>query len=135
MSSNLLPDYAEYSAVAPCVLVVEDELLIRMVVADHLREAGFFVVEAFNGDEAIAILTAGALIDLVFTDVRMPGCADGLDVLGFVRRTRPDLPVLVTSGHLEPRVAQAGGAFRFLPKPCQLDVIVESVHAALEAAA
>ena len=132
MQSSSMPDEDLAPTDAPRVLVVEDEFLIRMLVADHLRDAGFAVVEAFNGDEAIAILTSGAPIDLVFTDVRMPGDADGLEVLAFVKRTRPDLPVLMTSGHLEPELAYAGGAERFLSKPCDPDLIVAAVQAALE---
>ena len=115
------------------VLVVEDEFLIRMLVADHLRDAGYNVIEAFNGDEAIAILAAGAAIDLVFTDVRMPGDADGMDVLSFIKQTRPELPVLMTSGHLEPSLAYAGGASGFLAKPCDPDRIVAAVRTALDA--
>lgn len=131
MLSNSLPDYTAFKQDAPRVLVVEDELLIRLMVSDHLRDSGFSVIEALNGEEAIEILVSGALIDLVFTDVRMPGAADGLDVLNFVRRTRPDLPVLVTSGHLDPRLAKAGGAVQFVPKPCKLDTLVDALHAAL----
>ena len=117
----------------PRVLVVEDEFLIRLLVADHLREAGFTVLEAFNGDEAIAILTAGAVVDLVFTDVRMPGAADGMALLEFVQRTQPELPVLMTSGHLEPELAYAGGAARFLPKPCDPEAVIDAIRAALSA--
>lgn len=128
---SVMTDQAPQAASMPRVLVVEDEFLIRLLVADHLREAGFTVVEAFNGDEAIAILNAGALIDLVFTDVRMPGAADGMALLGFVKRTRPDLPVLMTSGHLEPQLAYAGGAAEFLPKPCDPEAVIDAVRAAL----
>ena len=129
MLSNSSPKPVAPPAAAPRVLLVEDELLVRMIIADTLRDSGYAVIEAFNGDEAISILAAGAPIDLVITDVRMPGSADGLDVLHFVRRTRPELPVVVTSGHLEPRLAQVGGAVRFLPKPCNLNLIVDTVHA------
>ena len=121
-------------AESPRVLVVEDEFLIRILVADHLRDAGFTVIEAFNADEAIAILTAGVAIDLVFTDVRMPGAVDGIALLEFVKRTRPDVPVLITSGHLEPARAYAGGATLFLPKPCDPDMITRALRSALETA-
>lgn len=129
---GLLAQPAALPADAPRVLVVEDEILIRIVLADRLRDAGFEVVEALNGDEAVAILSAGAPIDLVLTDVRMPGATDGLDVLHFVQRTRPGIPVIVTSGDLEPRAAHVKGAARFLRKPYDLDLTVEAIHAALE---
>ena len=112
------------------MLLVEDEILIRILVADCLRETGFSVIEAFNGDEAMAILSAGVSIDLVLTDVRMPGSSDGLDVLHFVRRTRPGVPVILTSGHLDPGLVPEGAA-RFLPKPYSLERIVDAAHAAL----
>lgn len=114
------------------VLVAEDEFLIRMLVSDHLREAGFTVVEAFNGDEAIVILETGAPFDLVFTDVRMPGAADGMALLSFMTRTRPGVPVVMTSGHLEPALAYAEGARRFLAKPSDPEVIEAAIRAALE---
>lgn len=113
------------------VLVVEDEFLIRMLVSDHLRELGFTVVEAFNGDEAIRILKSGASIDLVFTDVRMPGTSDGIDLLAYIKSTQPEVPVIVTSGHLEPGLAYAAGAAQFLPKPCDLDAVTQALHSAL----
>lgn len=135
MKSNTMTDDAADATDRPRVLLVEDEFLIRILVADHLRDAGFTVLEAMNGDEAISILSAGADIDLVFTDVRMPGDADGMDLLAFVRRTRPELPVLMTSGHLEPALAYAGGAVAFLDKPCDLDVVVKALRTAREPAA
>lgn len=122
-------------AEAPRVLIVEDEFLIRMLIADHLREIGYTVIEAFNGDEAIAILKTGAPFDLVFTDVRMPGTSDGMAVLEFVRQTRPELPVLVTSGHLNPDLAHAAGASGFLNKPCELDTVTAAIGLALRNAA
>ena len=127
-----MPDQDVVPADMPRILVAEDEFLIRMLVSDHLREAGFSVVEAFNADEAMDILKSGALIDLIFTDVRMPGTTDGLGLVDFVNRVRPDLPVLVTSGHLEPDLAYAAGAIQFIPKPCNLDVVTLAIRAALE---
>lgn len=132
MQSNSQSERAVAAGDAPRVLVVEDEFLIRLVVADYLREAGFVVVEASSGDEARSILQAGALIDLVFTDVRMPGSMDGLELLNFVREIRPNVPVLVTSGHLEGDLAYAGGAARFLRKPYDLQRLVDGLHAARE---
>lgn len=110
------------------VLFVEDEFLIRMIVADHLRDAGFNVTEAANGDEAVAILKGGAAVDVVLSDVRMPGATDGLALLAFVRRTLPDLPVFITSGHLEPALALAAGARKFIAKPYDLDEVSEALR-------
>ena len=60
------------------VLVVEDEILVRLTMADCLRAAGYVVVEAANATEALAVLTSGEPVDVIFTDVRMPGAMDGL---------------------------------------------------------
>jgi CheY-like chemotaxis protein len=81
------------------VLVVEDEILIRWVIAEHLRECGYRVIEAGNGDEAIDVLRRTALaIDVVFSDVRMPGSIDGFALAQWVRRQRPGIKVVLTSG-------------------------------------
>lgn len=110
------------------ILVVEDELLIRLLVSDVLRDAGYDVVEAVNGDEALDILNAGIRVDLVLSDVRMPGSTDGLALLKFVREELADLPVIVTSGHLEPHVALAAGASQFLAKPFEIEEALKVVE-------
>ena len=63
-------------AEAPTVLVVEDEVLIRMAIADYLRDCGYRVVEAGNSHEAVRVLKTDVYIDVVFTDVHMPGSVD-----------------------------------------------------------
>lgn len=102
------------------LLVVEDELLIRMLIADVLRDAGYEVIEAVNGDEALDILKAGVVVDLVLSDVRMPGSTDGLALLAFIRQNLAALPVILTSGHLSPESALAEGAVKFLAKPYRI---------------
>src|SRR5262245_21192751 len=85
----------------PTVLLVEDEPLIRLAVADYLRECGFKVLEAGSADDALAILTATKpefRIDVLFSDVRMPGKLDGFGLARWVREHRPALPVLLGSG-------------------------------------
>ena len=80
------------------VLVVEDELLLRMGVADYLRDCGYHVVEADNGDEAVSVLESDARIDVVFTDITMPGTLNGFGLAQWVRRERPEVRVILTSG-------------------------------------
>ena len=87
---------------SPRVLVVEDEFLIRTMVSDALRDAGLAVIEAIDADEAMRVLQSGVAIDLMFTDVRMPGSMDGLTLLKNCTQLFPDLPVIMTSGHLAP---------------------------------
>jgi len=80
------------------ILVVEDEVLIRLVLADELRMAGFFVLEAADADAALALIVAEPAIALVFTDIRMPGSMDGLGLMHRVRAYWPHLKIIVASG-------------------------------------
>jgi CheY-like chemotaxis protein len=88
----------ENGAYRPVVLVIEDELFLRLNIVSCLQEAGYAVVEAATGEEAIALCHAGAPIDLVFTDVNLGGHASGWDVAECFRTVRPDVPVVYTSG-------------------------------------
>ena len=86
-------------AEVPTILVVEDEVLIRLAVSDYLRDCGYRVVETGSGDEAVTILTkTDVRIDVVFTDVSMPGGLNGFGLAQWVRRERPDVRVILTSG-------------------------------------
>jgi CheY-like chemotaxis protein len=78
------------------ILVVEDNVLIRMVIAAYLRDCGFRVIEAVSADEAILVLEQGeVLVDVVFSDVEMPGSLDGFGLNRWVREKRPDVPVIL----------------------------------------
>lgn len=88
------------------VLVVEDEGLIRDLVAEDLQEAGFTVVVAKNADHAIAILEVRRDIHLLFTDIDMPGSMDGLKLAAAVRDRWPPVHIIITTGkvsHLRSR--------------------------------
>jgi CheY-like chemotaxis protein len=78
------------------LLVVEDEILIRMTTADYLRNNGFRVLEASNATEALAVFAAGEPIQLVFTDVDMPGTMDGTALANWIHKYFPDVKVLLT---------------------------------------
>ena len=81
------------------ILVVEDEILVRLAIADYLRECGYKVHEAVSAEEAIAILQAPEVsIDVVFSDVEMPGTMDGFALARWVRANKPGLQVILTSG-------------------------------------
>ena len=82
----------------PTILVVEDEILVRAVTAAYLRDCGFDVVEAGNADEAVRVLEASIRVDIVFSDVNMPGSLDGFGLVQWLRRERPDLKIILTSG-------------------------------------
>jgi CheY-like chemotaxis protein len=99
------------------VLIVEDELLLRMNAVDMIVAAGFEVVAAANADEAIEILEARRDITVVFTDIQMPGSMDGLKLARAVRGRWPPIKIVATSGHVGVRPTDLPEGGRFLPKP------------------
>jgi CheY-like chemotaxis protein len=101
----------------PVVLIVEDELLLRMNAVGMIEAAGFEVVEAANADEAIEILEARRDIGVVFTDIQMPGSMDGLKLVRAVRGRWPPIKIVTTSGHVGVAQTDLPEGGRFLPKP------------------
>ncbi|AGK58533.1 response regulator receiver protein [Hyphomicrobium denitrificans 1NES1] len=83
------------------ILLVEDEILIRLAMADDLRRAGFTVVEASNADEALSVLNTTPDIALVVTDIRMPGRIDGVELANWIRRHAPRIKVAIASANIE----------------------------------
>ena len=112
------------------ILVVEDEVLVRMALAETLRDEGYSVLEAANADEALAVLASSAPLDLVLTDVNMPGSLDGVALGRYVRTTRPALKVVVVSGRVPPEAATEA-ADAFLAKPYEPASIVRTIDALL----
>jgi len=108
------------------VLVVEDEVLIREVVAEELQEAGFTVVVARHADQAIAILEARQDINLVFTDIDMPGSMDGLKLAAAVRDRWPPVHIIITTGKVRPLEIPANALF--IPKPYVGRVVVAAMR-------
>jgi CheY-like chemotaxis protein len=84
---------------APTVLVVEDDWLLREMVCDYLRDAGWNVFEAASGEEALDRLDDEEDIDIVFTDIRLDGALNGWDVGEACRRKTADFPVIYTTGN------------------------------------
>jgi CheY-like chemotaxis protein len=101
----------------PVVLIVEDELLLRMDAADIIAAAGFEVVEAANADQAIKILEARRDITVIFTDIQMPGSMDGLKLARAVRGRWPPIKIIATSGHVGVAESDLPEGGRFLLKP------------------
>ena len=116
-----------------CILVVEDEFLIRMLLADELRDVGYQVIEAVNADEAIEVLR-GVTPDAIISDVRMPGSMDGMGLLAAVRQSSPNLPVIMMSAHADPEDAVSAGANQFVAKPFRVGAMVEAVRRELDKA-
>jgi two-component system, response regulator PdtaR len=113
------------------VLVVDDEVLLRLSIADCLREEGFAVIEAANADEAIAILRTAVSVDVVLTDVTMPGRMDGVGLARFIEAHRPDAKVIVTSGTqvAAPAECRLDG---FFLKPYDPSSIVQLIRALVQ---
>jgi CheY-like chemotaxis protein len=80
------------------ILLVEDEGLIRLTLAETLEEAGYTVVEAENGDQACNLMKSINCIDILLTDIQMPGLADGIDVAQNFHALHPDRPVVFMTG-------------------------------------
>ncbi|MFS2153285.1 MULTISPECIES: response regulator [unclassified Rhizobium] len=99
------------------VLVVDDELILRLSISAELEDEGFVVFEAGTADEAIATLERHPEIRLVFTDVDMPGSMDGLKLAAFVRDRWPPIKIIVTSGYRQPEIGQLPQGSPFLTKP------------------
>ena len=101
------------------VLVVEDEALIRMMLVEELECSGYQVIEAENADDAITQLDGHPEIDVVVTDVRMPGSIDGLGLAAWMRGNRPLIPIMITSGFSTPPnvVSINPAVFRVVAKP------------------
>lgn len=117
---------------AETILVVDDEVLIRMVIAEHLRDCGFRVIEAGDGDEAIEVLQADDRIDIVFSDVQMPN-RNGFELARWVRRERPGVKVILTSGGV--KAAEVAHELcengPLMTKPYNLDHVVARLRALL----
>lgn len=78
------------------VLVVEDDVLVRMPIAQYLRDCGYIVIEAANADEAMTVLLhPETAVDVVFTDIDMPGSVDGFGLAKWIREHRPKLDVFL----------------------------------------
>ncbi|MDP3495409.1 MAG: response regulator [Hyphomonadaceae bacterium] len=104
----------------PTALLVEDEVLLRMVLSDHLREAGFQVLEAASGEEARKVLNALGVVDLVITDVHMAAPFEGIELALWMCENYPDIPVIITSASSDvaqsPELAKCRNAV-FVAKP------------------
>jgi two-component system, response regulator PdtaR len=110
------------------VLIVEDEIWIRMSSAATLEDAGFRILEAACSAEALEMLVANKDISLLMTDVRMPGEMDGLGLVELVRRNHPDIRAMVVSGNTSSQEARDAGAQGFLAKPYMAHSLVLAMN-------
>src|SRR3977135_2127913 len=89
-----------HSMYSPNVLVVEDEMILRMRAVDIVEDAGFTAVEAVNADEALSILESRSDISLLFSDIQMPGSMDGLKLAHAVHERWPSIKIILVSGEV-----------------------------------
>lgn len=101
----------------PTMLIVEDEPLIRMCAVDFAEEAGYQVREAKDAAEAMAVLESGEEIDILFTDITLPGPMDGLNLAEQVNARWPAIKTIVASGALGGIGADILPGAHRLPKP------------------
>jgi CheY-like chemotaxis protein len=106
------------------VLVVDDEPAVRAMAVDMLRALGLEVLDAYNGHDALRLLSQHPEIRLLFTDVRMPGMT-GVELAEAARRLRPDLRVIVTSAYVGEDVVPPSGLF--VPKPFRLEQLAAAI--------
>src|SRR6202171_5346554 len=124
-----------HSSEVPHVLVVEDEMMLRMRAVDIVEDAGFTPLEAVNADEAIAILESRSDIDLLFTDIQKPGSMDGLKLAHAVHDRWPSIKIILVSGQVKPSDAERPADSRFFGKPLGVQQMITELQAMVGASA
>ncbi|WEK04732.1 MAG: response regulator [Candidatus Devosia phytovorans] len=99
------------------VLIVEDEVLVRMALADHLEDVGYHVLEANDADEAIEVLEREDDVRVIFTDIDMPGSMDGLKLAAAVADRWPPIRIIITSGRRMVEITDIPSGSVFFMKP------------------
>ncbi|OYV36814.1 MAG: hypothetical protein B7Z80_14565 [Rhodospirillales bacterium 20-64-7] len=119
-------------SVVHTVLVVDDEVMVRMPISEYLRDCGYTVVEASDASEAIATIDSGS-VHVVFSDIRMPGSMDGFGLAKWLRVHHPDIPVILTSGyHGGPNAPDSIPGVRFIEKPYSQATVAKRISALLQ---
>ena len=112
----------------PVVLVVEDEMVLRMRAVDIVEDAGFEPIEAVSADEAIEILESRDDIDLLFTDIQMPGSMDGLKLAHAAHARWPHIKIVLVSGQLAVTESDKPIDSRFFPKPLEVQQMIHELQ-------
>jgi len=105
------------------VLIVEDEALIRMDVADYISRPNVTTLEAANADEALQILSERSDVDVIFTDVNMPGSMDGLQLAERVKEMKSEIGIIITSGMVRVVRSTLPSNAVFYEKPYDLEAV------------
>jgi CheY-like chemotaxis protein len=118
---------ADTAITGSVVLVVEDDMLLRMHAAEMIEEAGFHVVEAADADEAIRMLESRIDVRIMFTDIDMPGSMNGLKLAHAVADRWPPIRIIATSGHFNVRDGDLPTGGRFIPKPYRSNHVISTL--------
>ena len=116
------------SATKPIVLVVEDEMLLRMRAADIVEDAGFTPLEAVNAEDALVLLESRSDIDLLFTDIQLPGTMSGLKLAYAVHERWPSIKIILVSGQVTPGEADRPADSRFFSKPVEVQKMIAGLQ-------
>jgi CheY-like chemotaxis protein len=119
----------DHSSVPAIVLVVEDDMLLRMRAVDMVEDAGFTSIEAADADEAVAILESRSDIALLLTDIQMPGSMDGLTLAHAVRERWPPIKIIVASGQVKLTNIDLPAGSRFFGKPLEAKIVIAQMQA------
>lgn len=117
----------------PVILIVEEEATERAAIAEHLTTAGFAVLQADTTDDALALLESRTDLRALVTDAHLPGRIDGSELARTIRSRRPDLPVILMSGHSDLRDDELPAGVEFISKPYLLDRLAPTLRRLLEA--
>src|SRR4030081_528911 len=112
----------------PNVLVVEDEMVLRMRAVDIVEDAGFKAIEAVNADEALSILETRSDISLLFSDIQMPGSMDGLKLAHAVHDRWPSIKIILVSGKIKLSDADKPADSRFFGKPLEVKQMIAELQ-------
>ena len=118
----------DHSSVPAVVLVVEDEMLLRMRAVDMVEDAGYTSVEAVDADAAFAILESRSDIALLLTDIQMPGSMDGLGLAHSVHDRWPPIKIILVSGQLKLANIDIPAGSRFFGKPLEARVMIAQMQ-------
>src|SRR4030081_867889 len=118
----------DQSAALRAILVVEDEMMLRMRAVDMVEDAGFAAVEAINADDALAILQSRSDIELLFTDIQMPGSMDGLKLAFAVHERWPAIKIILVSGQLKLTDKDKPVDSRFFGKPLEVKQMIAELQ-------
>lgn len=110
-----------------CILLVEDDELLRETLAEYLEAVGYQVLRVDTGERAKVLLLGGQTIDLVLSDINLPGAISGEDLAQLAYEYRPSLPVILTSGRGRGKPLK-GNLHRFMPKPHSLNQVVALIR-------